>query len=134
MCNKTVRKVRMHQRKYITSSGAPSFPMVASIRAGTCLLRNGETKKVQTLSLISSEATNPLFPCCQAQDDIQHIVKYFLRLSRQTQYGKKPRMKVFSHVHFLMTGKLGHMSPTLCLFSHAWVMNSICSSTWYFVT
>ena len=46
LCNKTVRRVLIHQGKYIISSGAPSFPMVASIRAGIGLLRNGETKKV----------------------------------------------------------------------------------------
>lgn len=53
--SKTVRRVLIHQGKYITSSGTPSIPMVASIGAVIGLLRNGKTKKVQSRSLISIE-------------------------------------------------------------------------------
>ncbi|KAF4632903.1 hypothetical protein G7Y89_g5220 [Cudoniella acicularis] len=57
LCNKTIRRVLIHRATYVSTSGAPSFPMVASMRAGIHLLMNGETKK--------------------AQDDIQNIAKYF---------------------------------------------------------
>ncbi|KAK2828963.1 hypothetical protein FQN49_007231 [Arthroderma sp. PD_2] len=57
LCNKTVRSTLVHQSRALTYSGAPSFPMVASIRAGYKLLMSGETQK--------------------AQSEIQRIVKYF---------------------------------------------------------
>ncbi|KAI8669816.1 Aminotran-1-2 domain-containing protein [Fusarium sp. Ph1] len=57
LCNQTIRRALIHQSRFLTYSGAPSFPMVASIRAGYQLLMSGETEK--------------------AQNDIQENVKYF---------------------------------------------------------
>ena len=46
LCNKTIRAVIMNQMRFAVYSGAPSFPMVASIRAGIKLLASGSTQKV----------------------------------------------------------------------------------------
>ncbi|EEY16854.1 8-amino-7-oxononanoate synthase [Verticillium alfalfae VaMs.102] len=43
LCNKTIRAVIMNQMRFAVYSGAPSFPMVASIRAGIELLSTGAT-------------------------------------------------------------------------------------------
>ncbi|KIX08679.1 uncharacterized protein Z518_03336 [Rhinocladiella mackenziei CBS 650.93] len=59
LCNKTVRAALIHNSKTLTYSGAPSFPMVASIRSGYQLLISGATE--------------------QAQSAIQDIVKYFFQ-------------------------------------------------------
>ncbi|KAG9251279.1 8-amino-7-oxononanoate synthase [Emericellopsis atlantica] len=47
LCNKTIRAVIMNQMRFAVYSGAPSFPMVASIKAGIHLLRSGATQKEQ---------------------------------------------------------------------------------------
>ncbi|TVY41640.1 8-amino-7-oxononanoate synthase [Lachnellula subtilissima] len=60
LCNKTIRSTIIQNSRALTYSGAPSFPMVASIRAGYQLLISGETQK--------------------AQDDIQRNAKYFFEL------------------------------------------------------
>ncbi|CRK28649.1 8-amino-7-oxononanoate synthase like protein [Verticillium longisporum] len=43
LCNKTIHAVIMNQMRFAVYSGAPSFPMVASIRAGIDLLSTGAT-------------------------------------------------------------------------------------------
>ncbi|KAL9949743.1 hypothetical protein ACHAO5_000402 [Verticillium nonalfalfae] len=43
LCNKTIRAVIMNQMRFAVYSGAPSFPMVASIKAGIELLSTGAT-------------------------------------------------------------------------------------------
>lgn len=45
MCNKTIRRVIINQVRFAVYSGAPSFAMVAAIRAGFNLLKSGETKQ-----------------------------------------------------------------------------------------
>jgi hypothetical protein len=50
LCNKTVRSALVNSARSLTYSGAPSVPMVASIRAGYHLLMSGETQKVWLLS------------------------------------------------------------------------------------
>ncbi|KAF3343930.1 hypothetical protein VD0002_g9218 [Verticillium dahliae] len=57
LCNKTIRAVIMNQMRFAVYSGAPSFPMVASIRAGIELLSTGAT--------------------INEQQNIQDIVAYF---------------------------------------------------------
>ncbi|KAM0326566.1 hypothetical protein ACHAQA_006435 [Verticillium albo-atrum] len=57
LCNKTIRAVIMNQMRFAVYSGAPSFPMVASIRAGIHLLSSGATTT--------------------EQQNIQDIVSYF---------------------------------------------------------
>jgi 8-amino-7-oxononanoate synthase len=47
LCNKTVRAALLQSSKCLTFSGAPSVPMVASIRAGYKLLSSGQTEKVR---------------------------------------------------------------------------------------
>ncbi|KAI1826996.1 8-amino-7-oxononanoate synthase [Xylaria intraflava] len=47
LCNKTVRYMLLNNARSITYSSAPSFPMVASIRAGYQLLMKGETMAAQ---------------------------------------------------------------------------------------
>lgn len=46
LCNKTVRSLMMNQMRFAVYSGAPSFPMVASARAGLQLFRSGATHEV----------------------------------------------------------------------------------------
>ncbi|KAG9197127.1 hypothetical protein G6514_002251 [Epicoccum nigrum] len=55
LCNKTIRSAITHYSRSMAYCGAPSVPMIASIRAGYQLLKSGETQKAQ----------------------IQEIVKYF---------------------------------------------------------
>ncbi|KAL6890032.1 8-amino-7-oxononanoate synthase [Trichoderma evansii] len=43
LCNKTIRDRLVSSARFAIYSGAPSFPMVASIRAGYRLLENGES-------------------------------------------------------------------------------------------
>ncbi|KAJ5496619.1 8-amino-7-oxononanoate synthase [Penicillium fimorum] len=57
LCNNTVRSALVNSARSLTYSGAPSVPMIASIRAGYKLLMNGETQK--------------------EQEEVQNIVKYF---------------------------------------------------------
>ncbi|KAE9363948.1 8-amino-7-oxononanoate synthase [Stipitochalara longipes BDJ] len=57
LCNKTVRSALVNSARSLTYSGAPSVPMIASIRAGYQLLMRGETQK--------------------QQGQVQQIVKYF---------------------------------------------------------
>ncbi|KAL9470808.1 hypothetical protein ACSS6W_008749 [Trichoderma asperelloides] len=57
LCNQTVRSALAQYSRCLTYSGAPSVPMVASIRAGYQLLSSGQTQK--------------------EQNHIQEIVKYF---------------------------------------------------------
>ncbi|KAJ8130649.1 hypothetical protein O1611_g2978 [Lasiodiplodia mahajangana] len=45
LCNKTVRRALIQYSRAMTFSGAPSVPMVASIRAGYKLLRTRQTQK-----------------------------------------------------------------------------------------
>ncbi|KAF2272256.1 8-amino-7-oxononanoate synthase [Westerdykella ornata] len=45
LCNKTVRARLISNARFAIYSGAPSFPMVASMRAGYRLLENGEAEK-----------------------------------------------------------------------------------------
>ncbi|KAF5554521.1 aminotransferase class I II [Fusarium mexicanum] len=59
LCNQTIRNVIIQNARSLTYSGAPSIPMVACIRAGYQLLRNGHTQ--------------------DQQNHIQEIVKYFLQ-------------------------------------------------------
>ncbi|KAI0429153.1 8-amino-7-oxononanoate synthase [Xylaria sp. FL1042] len=59
LCNKTVRGALFQYSRVLTFSGAPSVPMVASIRAGYRLLKAGQTQK--------------------EQDHIQEIVMYFFQ-------------------------------------------------------
>ncbi|KID74281.1 8-amino-7-oxononanoate synthase [Metarhizium brunneum] len=47
LCNKTVRSLMMNQMRFAVYSGAPSFPMVASARAGLQLFRSGGTHEEQ---------------------------------------------------------------------------------------
>ncbi|KAI1128525.1 8-amino-7-oxononanoate synthase [Nemania abortiva] len=47
LCNKTIRYALLNNARSITFSCAPSFPMVASIRAGYQLLMKGETQEAQ---------------------------------------------------------------------------------------
>ncbi|KAI0505429.1 8-amino-7-oxononanoate synthase [Xylaria bambusicola] len=47
LCNKTVRSALVQYSRAMTFSGAPSVPMVASIRAGYKLLMTGQTQKEQ---------------------------------------------------------------------------------------
>jgi 8-amino-7-oxononanoate synthase len=49
LCNRTVRAALAHFSRCLTYSGAPSVPMVASIRAGYRLLSTGQTAKVRLL-------------------------------------------------------------------------------------
>ncbi|GCB20566.1 putative 8-amino-7-oxononanoate synthase [Aspergillus awamori] len=58
LCNETVRTMLINYARSIMFSVAPSFPMLASIRATYQLLRSGETQ--------------------EAQDRVQEIVKFFL--------------------------------------------------------
>ncbi|KAI1110620.1 8-amino-7-oxononanoate synthase [Nemania sp. NC0429] len=60
LCNKTIRYMLLNHARSITFSCAPSFPMVASIRAGYQLLIRGETQ--------------------EEQETIQRNVKYFFNL------------------------------------------------------
>ncbi|KAF9694069.1 hypothetical protein EKO04_007725 [Ascochyta lentis] len=57
LCNQTIRSALAQYSRCLTYSGAPSVPMVASIRAGYRLLSSGQTQKEQT--------------------HIQEMVKYF---------------------------------------------------------
>ncbi|KAF4434568.1 aminotransferase class I and II [Fusarium acutatum] len=59
LCNQTIRNVIIQSARSLTYSGAPSIPMVACIRAGYRLLRNGHTQ--------------------DQQNHIQEIVRYFLQ-------------------------------------------------------
>ncbi|KAL2017253.1 hypothetical protein VTK56DRAFT_2365 [Thermocarpiscus australiensis] len=59
LCNKTIRSALVNSARSLTYSGAPSVPMVASIRAGYQLLMSGETQ--------------------QEQGRIQEIVRYFFK-------------------------------------------------------
>ncbi|KAF2264424.1 8-amino-7-oxononanoate synthase, partial [Lojkania enalia] len=45
LCNKTIRDLLISNARFAIYSGAPSFPMVASMRAGYRLLENGEAEK-----------------------------------------------------------------------------------------
>ncbi|CRL19369.1 Pyridoxal phosphate-dependent transferase, major domain [Penicillium camemberti] len=47
LCNQTVRSALAQYSRCLTYSGAPSVPMVASIRAGYQLLASGQTQKEQ---------------------------------------------------------------------------------------
>jgi 8-amino-7-oxononanoate synthase len=47
LCNKTIRDRLISNARFAIYSGAPSFPMVASMRAGYRLLENGEADKVR---------------------------------------------------------------------------------------
>ncbi|KFA62577.1 hypothetical protein S40285_05799 [Stachybotrys chlorohalonatus IBT 40285] len=47
MCNKTVRHMMLNHARSLTFSCAPSFPMVASMRASIKLLRSGATVEAQ---------------------------------------------------------------------------------------
>ncbi|KAF2713295.1 8-amino-7-oxononanoate synthase [Pleomassaria siparia CBS 279.74] len=47
LCNQTVRSALTQYSRCLTYSGAPSVPMVASIRAGYQLLSSGQTQKEQ---------------------------------------------------------------------------------------
>ncbi|KAI1820898.1 8-amino-7-oxononanoate synthase [Xylaria intraflava] len=60
LCNKTIRYMLLNHARSITFSCAPSFPMVASIRAGYQCLMSGETQ--------------------EAQETIQRNVKHFFTL------------------------------------------------------
>lgn len=51
LCNQTVRSALAQYSRCLTYSGAPSVPMVASIRAGYQLLASGQTQKVSGASL-----------------------------------------------------------------------------------
>ncbi|KAJ5259404.1 8-amino-7-oxononanoate synthase [Penicillium angulare] len=59
LCNKTIRDRLISNARFAIYSGAPSFPMVASMRAGYQLLRNGEAEK--------------------GMDKIQSSVRHFLK-------------------------------------------------------
>lgn len=46
LCNKTIRDRLISNARFAIYSGAPSFPMVASMRAGYRLLENNEAEEV----------------------------------------------------------------------------------------
>lgn len=48
LCNKTIKDRLISNARYAIYSGAPSFPMVASMRAGYRLLENGEAEQVKS--------------------------------------------------------------------------------------
>ncbi|KAM0269667.1 hypothetical protein ACHAQH_009666 [Verticillium albo-atrum] len=86
LCNKTIRAVIMNQMRFAVYSGAPSFPMVASIRAGVHMLSSGATITVCMRDILlhrfappalrASPFTDNIF-MQQEQQSIQGIVAYF---------------------------------------------------------
>lgn len=46
LCNRTIRSVILNHARFAVYSGAPSYPMVASIRAGYQIMMNDMTEKV----------------------------------------------------------------------------------------
>lgn len=79
LCNKTVRTALVQFGKCLTYSGAPSVPMVASIRVGYRFLSSRETAKVclHHWHQLSEIVTNKIF--VQEQAQIQSNIEYFFQ-------------------------------------------------------
>jgi 8-amino-7-oxononanoate synthase len=52
LCNKTIRSAITHYSRSMAYCGAPSVPMIASIRAGYQLLKSGETQQVRRIRCV----------------------------------------------------------------------------------
>ncbi|GAT18901.1 aminotransferase class I and II [Aspergillus luchuensis] len=83
LCNETVRTMLINYARSIMFSVAPSFPMLASIRATYQLLRSGETQG--------------------AQNRVQEIVKFFLETMTSDPIWTTPGFSVFPHTKTQMS-------------------------------
>ena len=73
VCNETIRDTLVNTARCFIYSTAPSFPMVAAIKAGYNLMRSGQTGPVSHQKYFGQKLANK----CQLQDNIRHIVRHF---------------------------------------------------------
>lgn len=130
LCNKTVRAIIMNQMRFAVYSGAPSFPMVASIRAGIHLLSTGATERVcYPRTFLRTVKPANIVGLYRSSKLFRKLSPTSSELSRPVRTGKGPGPPVFSRALSLKAGLTATTTHTSCLFGRASAMSNTSSFT-----